>query len=349
MVKLYNLTKDKLISLYINDKKSLGDIAKLYIVSRTAVFKKLKKYGIAQRSKSYARIEAQKQGKVPQQFFDINENFFRSWSPEMAYVLGLIITDGCVSGAGQVSLSMNDQELLEKVKKVMGSEHNITPSKHQAGLYCFHFAREKLIEDLHKFGVFPRKSLTVNFPDVPQEFLTDFIRGVFDGDGSVYFEPRSLKNPLRSKFVSSSKQFIEGLHMAFESLRMPKRKIYQQKTKNAWSYSLVFCHRDSKRLFEILYKNTKNGLFLDRKYNKFIDGLKYSTKTKSYRPRVPAQKELKEFKRLHNFDFEYKISDLAKRLDVSRRTVERWLSCKNKPSAEKLKEIKRYLDEKRSG
>src|SRR3990167_3672553 len=110
MVKLYNLTKDKLISLYINDKKSLGDIAKLYIVSRTAVFKKLKKYGIAQRSKSYARIEAQKQGKVPQQFFDINENFFRSWSPEMAYVLGLIITDGCVSGAGQVSLSMNDQE-----------------------------------------------------------------------------------------------------------------------------------------------------------------------------------------------------------------------------------------------
>ena len=181
MVKLYNLTKDKLISLYINDKKSLGDIAKLYIVSRTAVFKKLKKYGIAQRSKSYARIEAQKQGKVPQQFFDINENFFRSWSPEMAYVLGLIITDGCVSGAGQVSLSMNDQELLEKVKKVMGSEHNITPSKHQAGLYCFHFAREKLIEDLHKFGVFPRKSLTVNFPDVPQEFLTDFIRGVFEG------------------------------------------------------------------------------------------------------------------------------------------------------------------------
>lgn len=276
MSNLNSLTEDKLISLYINDKKSLEDIARLYMVSRTAVFKKLKKYGIAQRSKSDARIEAQKQGKLPQQFFDINENFFSNWSADMAYVLGLIITDGCVSEAGRVSLSMNDQELLEKVKKVMGSEHNITLSKHQSGLYCFHFAREKLIEDLHKFGVFPRKSLSVNFPDVPQEFLADFIRGVFDGDGSVYFEPRSPKYPLRlrSKFVSSSKQFIEGLHGALESLGMPKRKIYQQKTKNAWSYSFVFCHSDNRKLFEILYQNAQNGIFLDRKYRRFLEGFR---------------------------------------------------------------------------
>lgn len=348
MRKLDNLTKDKLISLYTNDKKSLEDIAKVYNVSRAAVYKRLKKYDINQRSKSESRLEAQKQGKLPQQFFGINENFFSSWSPEMAYVLGLIITDGCISRTGTVSLSMNEHELLGKVKKVLGSEHNITPSKHQSGLYHFNFTREKLTRDLSGLGVVPRKSLIVRFPDVPREYLPDFIRGVFDGDGSVYFEPRSPKNPLRSKFVSSSKQFIEGLHMAFESLSMPKRKIYQQKTKNAWSYSLVFCHRDSKRLFEILYKNTENDLFLDRKYNKFIDGLKYSTKTKSYSP-VPAQEELKEFKRLHNFDFKYKISDLAKRLNVSRRTVERWLSSRNKPSKEKLKEIKRYLDEKRSG
>ena len=271
---LKELTREKLIGLYIKEKKSLGDIAKLYNVSRAAIYKKLKKYSLKQRSKSEARLEAQKQGKLPQKFFDINEDFFAKWSPEMAYVLGLIITDGCISKTGTVSLSMNDNELLEKVKKVMGSEHNITSSKHQVGLYCFNFAREKLIRDLNKFGVFPRKSLTVSFPDVPQAFLTDFIRGVFDGDGSVYFEPRSPKYRLRSKFVSSARQFIEGLHIALESLGMPKRKIYQQKTKNAWSYSFVFCHRDNKKLFEILYKNTKNDLFLDRKYKRFLEGLR---------------------------------------------------------------------------
>lgn len=142
MRKLDNLTKDELVSLYINDRKSLEDIAIVYNVSRAAVYKRLKKYDINQRSKSESRLEAQKQGKLPQQFFDINENFFSGWSPEMAYVLGLIITDGCISRTGTVSLSMNDNELLEKVKKVLGSEHNITPSKHQLGLYCFNFTRK---------------------------------------------------------------------------------------------------------------------------------------------------------------------------------------------------------------
>lgn len=142
MKRLYDLTKDKLFDLYEKEKRSLGDIARLYRVSRTAIYKKLKKYGIKQRSKSEARIEAQKQGKLPQQFFDINENFFSTWSPEMAYVLGLVITDGCISKTGVVSLSMNDKELLEKVKNVMGSDHNIMPSKHQKGLYYFHFTRE---------------------------------------------------------------------------------------------------------------------------------------------------------------------------------------------------------------
>lgn len=274
MIRLNDLTKEQLFNLYVNEKKSLGDIAKLYNVSRTAIYKKLKKYGLKQRSKSEARLEAQKQGKLPQQFFDINENFFSSWSPEMSYVLGLIITDGCISRAGTVSLCINDRELLEKVKKVMGSAHNITPSKYQKGLYYFHFAREKLAEDLHKFGIFPRKSLTVKFPDVPEDYLPDFIRGVFDGDGSVFFEKRSKPSPLRTNFVSGCKDFIDGLEKSLESLGMPARTIYRQKTKNAWSYKLVYCHRDSIKLLKILYKNTQNRLFLERKYKRFLEGLR---------------------------------------------------------------------------
>lgn len=273
MKKLSNLTKEQLINLYCNEKKSLEDIAKLYTVSRTAIYKKLKKYGLKQRSKSEARLEAQKQGKLPQQFFDINETFFSNWSFEMAYVLGLIITDGCVSKTGVISLSMNDKELLEKVKKVMGSAHNITSSKHQKGLYYFHFAREKLVEDLHKFGIFPRKSLTVKFPDVPQDFLTDFIRGVFDGDGSVFFDKRRPKFPLRAKFVSGSEDFINVLQKSLKFLGMPKRTIYRQKTKNGWSYMFIYDHKDSVNLFNILYKNTQNRLFLDRKYEWFLKGM----------------------------------------------------------------------------
>ncbi len=166
MTKLANLTEERLIRLYIEEKKSLEDIAKLYDVSRVAIYKKLKKLCIKQRSKSQARLEAQKQGKVPQQYYQINEEFFSCWSAEMAYTLGLIITDGCISKTGTISLSMNDSEILEKVKRAMGSDHSIILSKHQKGLYYFHFARERLVKDLAKFGIGPKKSLNVKFPPI---------------------------------------------------------------------------------------------------------------------------------------------------------------------------------------
>lgn len=274
MRKLNNLTREELVNLYKNKKKSFGDIAKLYNVSRTAVYKKLKKYGLKHRSKSEARLEAQKQGKLPQQFFDINDDFFSKWSPDMSYVLGLVITDGCISDTGQISLSMNDRDLLEKVRKVMGSEHKIEPSKHQKGLYYYHFSREKLVKDLEKLCVVPRKSLIVKFPEIPEAYLSDFIRGVFDGDGSVFFEKRSRLFPLRTNFVSGSKDFIDGLEKCLESLGMPARTIYKQRTKNAWSYKFVYCHRDSIKLFNILYKNSQNGLFLSRKYKRFLECFK---------------------------------------------------------------------------
>lgn len=131
MAKLATLTEQDLGRLYRKERKSIQDIADLYGVSRVAIFKKLKKFHIRPRSKSLARLEAQKKGKVPQQYFQINDKFFSTWSLEMAYVLGLIITDGCISKHGVISLSMNDKEVLEKVKAAMGSEHHITLSRHR--------------------------------------------------------------------------------------------------------------------------------------------------------------------------------------------------------------------------
>lgn len=273
MKKLANLTKEKLINLYLNERKSLGDIAKIYSVSRTAIYKKLKIHGIKQRSKSEARLEAQKQNKIPQQFYDINEDFFGIWSREMAYILGLIITDGCISDTGVISLCINDKELLEKVKKVLQSEHKITPSKHQKGLYYFHFAREKLATDLAKLGVFPRKSLTVRFPDVPKEYMADFIRGVFDGDGSVILNRKTKNSPLITRFFSGSNKFINGIEIKLQEFGMPKRTLYQQKTKNGLYHTIVYGHADSIKLFNILYKNVQNRLFLERKYRKFLEGI----------------------------------------------------------------------------
>lgn len=273
------LAKEDLARLYLEEKRSLEDIGRMYSVSRVAVWKYCRDSNLSRRTRSEARLEAQKTGKVPQNYFSINDRFFSKWSPKMAYVLGLLMTDGCISkvkkGSYKVSLCLNDKDLLDKVLDTMCSNRSAKASKYQAGLYVFMVGREKLAKDLMGLGMKPRKSLDLEFPDVPSKYLADFIRGIFDGDGSVFFDKRSPNFPLRSKFMSGSKRFIDTLENKLRQLGMPIRNIYRQSTKNGALYMFRYAHKDSTKLFKILYRNTlENGLFLRRKYYKFLSGLK---------------------------------------------------------------------------
>ena len=275
------LNKEELGRLYFEEKKSLEDIARLHGVSRVAVWKYCRASGLTRRNRSEARLEAQKKEKVPQRYIYINDKFFSVWNSEMAYILGLLMTDGCLSrakkGSYRISLCLNDRELLEKVAKVIGSNHAIASSKHQKGLFIFIFGRRRLVEDLMILGMKPRKSLNLRFPEVPKEYLRDFIRGVFDGDGCVFYRNGSKGKLLNVSCVSGSKRFIDGLESVLQSLGMPKKKIYEHQNiqnKNTY-YTLRYCHGDSIILFKIMYKDIKNGIYLKRKYDKFNSVINY--------------------------------------------------------------------------
>lgn len=59
-------------------------------------------------------------------------------------------------------------------------------------------------------------------------------------------------------------------------------------------------------------------------------------------------KELEEWYELHKFHFyagSYETKDLAKYLEVSPRTIQRWIKGKTKPSKEQIAQINRYLKE----
>lgn len=267
------LSQGELMRLYEIEKRSLGDIAQIYGVSRTAIMDYFNMLGLKRRTRAEARLLAQRKGKLNgQPYYAINEAFFSSWSPEMAYILGLLMSDGCLSrtkkGSYRISLCLNDKELLENVARTMGSEHDVVKSKYQERQYIFIFGREKMAQDLLKLGMKPRKSLDIEFPYVPEEYLRDFIRGVFDGDGSVFYTKRSKKSPLRTKFVSASEPFMVGLKKALKLLGMPEKRIHCEKRQNP-IYYIRYCHEDSLILCKILYENLKNNLYLKRKYDKF--------------------------------------------------------------------------------
>lgn len=64
-------------------------------------------------------VEMRKSGKPREH--EVNEFFFDTWSREMAWVLGLIVTDGCIS-KNKLILIQKDTELLKVVASKMKAE-----------------------------------------------------------------------------------------------------------------------------------------------------------------------------------------------------------------------------------
>jgi hypothetical protein len=222
---LKKLTYEYLVEEYINKKRSLGDLAKEQGCSRTAVMRIMRKYGLISRRQSEARIEAIKKGKFERfEYDDINENFFRGWSPGMAWILGLLFTDGTIDNT-RVAIHSVDIELLEKIKKLLNSSKPIQKrtqsydkSKH---IYEFTFFREKMREDLNRLGLHQRKSLTMIFPDVPEKYMRHFIRACWDGDGSIFISGGKIN----ANYTCGSLNFMERLVQELYKVGVHKRRL----------------------------------------------------------------------------------------------------------------------------
>ncbi len=227
---------------------------------------------------------------------DINEDFFSNWSPEMAWVLGILFTDGFVRPFS-ISLWSMDIELLEKVKNLLNSLNPIgittqsyDKSKH---IYRFAFYRQKMMEDLNRLGMHQRKSLNMTFPDVPQEYMRHFVRGCWDGDGSIYFEEPAK---IRASYTCGSLKFIERLVQELYKIGIYKRKILLDKTdtslirsyspvgrypltihkeKRSKSYYIKIDSRENlEKLFDYFYDRVVESMYLERKFKIFAEGLR---------------------------------------------------------------------------
>jgi hypothetical protein len=190
--------------------------------------------------------------------YSVNERFFREWSPEMAYVLGFILTDGCVTG-NTLSISQANDLILRKIKAAMESEHPVIARKNGSSrLFTLHIGRKSMVADLLALGITEKKSLTVGFPNVPRNYMPHFIRGVIDGDGWAHHKAYTMN------VTSGSDPFSEGLRDVFESRELNTRITYQNQINRIW----VSGKDDVNRLGRWIYRDC-GDLFLPRKRERF--------------------------------------------------------------------------------
>ncbi len=213
----------------------------------------------------------------------VNRDFFKKWNREMSYILGFFTADGSMNinkrGAHFWNIQINDKDLLFKIRDTIKSNHTISvrPKKiNQNTSYRLQIGSKEMFNDLYDLGIRPNKTKSLSIPKIPNKYLSDFVRGYFDGDGNVWvgFVHKDRKNPLsvvRTVFTSCSKNFLLKLALILEEAGIGHGVL--SVTKGNY-YRLSYSVNGSLKLYSFMYNGLRSSsLFLERKkrvFDRFI-------------------------------------------------------------------------------
>ena len=183
-------SKEWLKNEYCCKRRLVKDIAKECGVSTSSIFIWIRKYNIKCEHLPPIRLAHR---------YKVDVNYFEKIdSDEKAYWLGFIAADGYVTNKkGRkilgIDLARKDEEHLKKIRMAIGYEgplyyREVKTNKIKNGLarkVSLRISCQKIVEDLMKLGIIPKKSKVLKRPTIDKEYYRSWIRGVFDGDGHI--------------------------------------------------------------------------------------------------------------------------------------------------------------------
>lgn len=248
---------DTLHRLYVVKGLSLDNVGKLIGLTGTNVRNRLIEHGIPTR---------------PNKKYTCNKNFFDDWSPEMAWVLGLLFADGNItkrkSGSYTCRLHSTDIGLLEQVRSLTDSTRPISSQAkgRKNPLYCLIVAQAKVSKILvSQYGMHPNKSRTIEWPNPPQDMSRHFMRGLWDGDGCIHHRRRGSRLHIYMRFSSSSEPLLRSVSEFISNLLSIRLTVYHP-IESHWSIELR--HKNSIRFAKWLYQDSTPQTRLARKFEK---------------------------------------------------------------------------------
>lgn len=212
--------------------------------------------------------------KIDKPRLKVNEDYFKKWSSNMAYILGFIFADGNITkvihngssdklGFGQ---NKKDIDILRKIKREFSAEQTLSIGKKYV---YFSIYSQVIVDDLKKLGVTYRKSFRKSpgkIPNIPQKYVRDFIRGIVDGDGSINFNKRGRQKGRPNLGICGRKEVMTFIRNHFLSKFNIYSKIGQPKKNGKLSNVFYICYRcnSAKTLINYLYKDA--DIYLERKF-----------------------------------------------------------------------------------
>lgn len=254
-----------IIDKYVNENYPLKKLGREFGCNYGTIKNLLNRHGIESRGN--------KQG-YPRDEFCFN----KMDNPEPAYWLGFMYADGCVhTGRNEVSLNITDKEHVEKFRNFLKAyNHKITVTndkrfENAKTLYQLSIKDKQIHSDLIKWGCVPQKTLLIDkIPNIPRDYVSHFIRGYFDGDGSLHF--LTHHSNYRVSFTSGSREFLEDIKKELEVTYLSLGH-----TVNTNTYQLQISGRKQvERVLNYMYRDSEESIRLDRKYETYLKCLDWA-------------------------------------------------------------------------
>ena len=214
--------------------------------------------------------------------YSVNANYFKKIDDEhKAYWLGFIYADGCVFHGSspnsyriQINQKASAEYHLKALLKDIKSDYPIYHKKVtvKGKIYktiALHIDNTDMALDLVHHGIVPRKTYCDTIPCVPENLLSHFFRGFFDGDGCISCK-KNRKNSWRFECVCR-RDFAEYMQQCLANINVTSY-IYPTKSENMFSLT-VLSQSEIKDIGEWLYNNS--SIFLKSKHDKFLKAMSY--------------------------------------------------------------------------
>lgn len=182
------------------------------------------------------------------------------------YILGLIWSDGNLTKEeDKISINSNDLDLLQMLyPKFSDTNKRIIYTYKKSNTIIN--TNNNFIAYCKKYGLCLNKSRIITFPPIPKKYYYSFIRGVFDGDGSVYIQGKYKNNIyLGVTILSANKLFLIPIQNIFLENNIESNII---KDCRGSVYCLkIYKQKSIKNFYNFIYNNT--SYYLKRKKEKF--------------------------------------------------------------------------------
>lgn len=205
--------------------------------------------------------------------YQIDETYFDTIdTQEKAYILGFLYADGNhIAKNGKYTIRLNihnkDIQILYDINKLLNHNKPIRLYKQMSEL---EIANKHVSQKMIGYGLMPNKTFSLTFPEwMPDNLKWHFIRGYFDGDGSVYITKpyAKMKSPSCGVSIVGTEFFCVSLgHILKEELDINTYMRSRHPERNTTTRQIyIGGNRQAKKFLDRIYLGA--SMYLARKYD----------------------------------------------------------------------------------